>query len=108
MRKSYGFRTFHVTEITMYDALGKLPEPDVAQRFFDEAKKRMLHHGPPPVSVAGQSSVGPRGASATIRMVAVLPHPGMLPSGPSIASPECSRRHVSLSIDYTGSAAHAA
>jgi hypothetical protein len=29
-----------------------------------------------------------------------LPHPGMLPSGPSIASPECSRRHVSLSIDY--------
>jgi hypothetical protein len=34
-----------------------------------------------------------------------LPHPGMLPSGSSIASPECSRRHVSLSIDYTGSAA---
>ena len=32
--------------------------------------------------------------SATIRMVAVLPHPGMLPSGSSIASPECSRRHV--------------
>ena len=42
--------------------------------------------------------------SAAIRMVAVLPHPGMLPSGSSIASPECSRRHVSLSIDYTGSA----
>jgi hypothetical protein len=37
--------------------------------------------------------------SATIRMVAVLPHPGMLPSGSSIASPECSRRRVSLSID---------
>jgi hypothetical protein len=35
----------------------------------------------------------------------VLPHPGMLPSGPSIASPECSRRHVSLSIDFTGPAA---
>ena len=35
-------------------------------------------------------------------MDAVLPHPGMLPSGPSIASPECSRRHVSLSIDYAG------
>jgi hypothetical protein len=37
--------------------------------------------------------------SATIRMDDVLPHPGMLPSGPSIASPECSWRHVSLSID---------
>ena len=43
--------------------------------------------------------------SATIRMEAVLPHLGMLPSGSSIASPGCSRRHVSLSIDYTGSAA---
>ena len=32
-------------------------------------------------------------------MDAVLPHPGMLPSGSSIASPECSRRRVSLSID---------
>jgi hypothetical protein len=29
----------------------------------------------------------------------------MLPSGSSIASPECSRRHVSLSIDYAGSGA---
>jgi hypothetical protein len=29
MRKSYGFRTFHVTEIALYHALGKLPEPDV-------------------------------------------------------------------------------
>src|SRR6478735_12409520 len=28
----------------------------------------------------------------------------MLPSGASIASSECSRRHISLSIDYTGSA----
>jgi transposase len=25
MRKSYGFRTFHVTEIALYHALGKLP-----------------------------------------------------------------------------------
>ena len=32
--------------------------------------------------------------SATIRMQprVVLPHPGMLPSGSGIASPECSRR----------------
>jgi hypothetical protein len=36
-------------------------------------------------------------------MDAVLPHPGMLPRGSNIASPECSRRRVSLSIDYTGS-----
>ena len=34
MRRSYGFRTFHVTEIALYHALGKLPEPDVAHRFF--------------------------------------------------------------------------
>jgi transposase len=34
MRKSYGFRTFHVTEIALYHALGKLPQPDVAHRFF--------------------------------------------------------------------------
>ncbi len=29
MRKSYGFRTFHVTKTALYHALGKLPEPDV-------------------------------------------------------------------------------
>jgi transposase len=34
MRKSYGFRTFQVTEIALYHALGKLPEPDVAHRFI--------------------------------------------------------------------------
>ena len=34
MRKSYGFRTFEVTEIALYHALGKLPEPDVAHKFF--------------------------------------------------------------------------
>jgi transposase len=28
MRKSYGFRTFRVTEIALYHALGKLPEPE--------------------------------------------------------------------------------
>jgi len=33
MRKSYGFRTFHVTEIALYHALGKLPAPDVTHRF---------------------------------------------------------------------------
>jgi transposase len=34
MRKSYSFRTFHVTEIALYHTLGKLPEPDVAHRLF--------------------------------------------------------------------------
>ena len=34
MRKSYGFRTFHVLETALYHALGKLPEPDVAHKFF--------------------------------------------------------------------------
>ena len=34
MRKSYGFRTFRVMEVALYHALGKLPEPDVAHRFF--------------------------------------------------------------------------
>jgi transposase len=34
MRKSYGFRTFRVTEIALYHALGKLPEPETAHRFF--------------------------------------------------------------------------
>ena len=34
MRKSYGFRTFHVTETALYHALGRLPVPDVAHKFF--------------------------------------------------------------------------
>jgi len=34
MRKSYGFRTFHVTEIALYHALGKLPEPETTHRFY--------------------------------------------------------------------------
>ena len=34
MRKSYGFRTFHVLETALYHALGKLPEPDVAHKFL--------------------------------------------------------------------------
>jgi hypothetical protein len=35
---------------------------------------------------------------ATRSYWAVLPHPGMLPNGLGIASPECSRRGVTLSI----------
>jgi len=34
MRKSYGFRTFRITEIALYHALGKLPEPQLSHRFY--------------------------------------------------------------------------
>jgi transposase len=34
MRKSCGFRTFRVTELALYHALGKLPEPELAHRFY--------------------------------------------------------------------------
>ena len=34
MRKAYGFRTFPVIELALYHALGKLPEPNVAHRFY--------------------------------------------------------------------------
>lgn len=34
MRKSYGFRTFKATQIALYHALGKLPEPKPAHRFY--------------------------------------------------------------------------
>ncbi|MGC9951570.1 MAG: transposase, partial [Bryobacteraceae bacterium] len=34
MRKSYGFRTFRVTELALYHSLGKLPEPELTRRCF--------------------------------------------------------------------------
>lgn len=34
MRKAYGFRTFEITEIALYHALGKLPEPALTHRFY--------------------------------------------------------------------------
>ena len=34
MRKSYGFRTFRITELALYHALGKLPEPKPTHEFF--------------------------------------------------------------------------
>jgi transposase len=34
MRKAYGFRTFRITEISLYHALGKLPEPKLAHEFY--------------------------------------------------------------------------
>jgi len=34
MRKSYGFRTFRITEIALYHVLGKLPEPILTHSFY--------------------------------------------------------------------------
>jgi len=34
MRKSYGFRTFRITELALYHVLGKLPEPTLTHDFF--------------------------------------------------------------------------
>jgi hypothetical protein len=34
MRKAYGFRTFRITEIALYHALGNLPQPHAAHRFL--------------------------------------------------------------------------
>jgi transposase len=34
MRKSYGFRTFHILELALYHSLGKLPEPELTHEFF--------------------------------------------------------------------------
>jgi hypothetical protein len=39
MRKAYGFRTFRITEIALYHALGKLPEPHGAHRFYSRTQK---------------------------------------------------------------------
>ena len=34
MRKSYGFRTFRITELALYHVLGRLPEPELTHRFY--------------------------------------------------------------------------
>ena len=34
MRKSYGFRTFRITELSLYHTLGKLPEPALTHEFY--------------------------------------------------------------------------
>ncbi len=34
MRKSYGFRTYRITELALYHSLGKLPEPELTHRFY--------------------------------------------------------------------------
>ncbi len=34
IRKSYGFRTYHVLELALDHSLGKLPEPESTHDFF--------------------------------------------------------------------------
>jgi transposase len=34
MRRSYGFRTFRITELALYHTLGKLPEPELTHEFY--------------------------------------------------------------------------
>ena len=34
MRKAYGFRTFRITELSLYHTLGKLPEPKLTHKFY--------------------------------------------------------------------------
>jgi transposase len=34
MRKAYGFRTFRIAELSLYHVLGRLPEPQLAHKFF--------------------------------------------------------------------------
>lgn len=34
MRKAYGYRPFEMTELSLYHVLGKLPEPELAHRFY--------------------------------------------------------------------------
>lgn len=34
MRKSYGFRSFRITELALYHSLGDLPQPDFTHRFW--------------------------------------------------------------------------
>ena len=34
MRKSYGFRSFRITELALYHSLGALPQPDFTHRFW--------------------------------------------------------------------------
>jgi len=33
-RRAYGYKHFKTTEIALYHALGKLPEPEFTHRFF--------------------------------------------------------------------------
>jgi transposase len=34
MRKAYGYRTFKMTELSLYHVLGKLPEPELGHKFY--------------------------------------------------------------------------
>ena len=62
MRKSYGFRTFRITELALYHALGKLPEPQ-------------LTHSPRPFS---QRKGAPRGPCPDTDHFGFCRHPSVL------------------------------
>jgi len=68
MRESYGFRTFRITELALYHALGKLPESELTYEFYrqinlsSQSWSRRPSPGPPfpdlpvkpaPATVAG-------------------------------------------------------
>jgi hypothetical protein len=40
MRRSYGFRTYRVLELALYQSLGKLPEPESTHEFFYRVRSR--------------------------------------------------------------------
>ena len=37
MRKTYGYKTYKMLELSLYHAVGKLPEPELNHRFFNES-----------------------------------------------------------------------
>ncbi len=63
----------------------------LAWEAFDRAQGEMQDH--PFI----RQTEPPEACSATIRMVTVLPHPGMLPSGRGVASSGCSRDTIRMS-----------
>ncbi|NKB24931.1 MAG: hypothetical protein GKR87_11250 [Kiritimatiellae bacterium] len=41
-RKSYGFKSFDVLKIALFNTMGQLPEPEMAHRFFLKRHKNLL------------------------------------------------------------------
>ena len=101
---------------TVRNFLGGIYRPDLhAKRInaLSAATLGVMTGASPAVAAIGQALALARGLTtkhcpATIKMVIVLPHPGMLPSGLGIASPGCSRRRATLSIGSRNKARHQA
>jgi len=60
MRKSYGFRTFRITELALYHSLGKLPEPELTHEFYRGIKKRFSGCSRETFMLSGTSILGER------------------------------------------------